>query len=66
MHFLLMTFILFGLVIRNLFQRSLFQFLQTDSQHPEVQSVDEMLEQAFKFYIYPAAITSFDEILYLC
>lgn len=50
--FLLMSFLLFCLVQRNVYQGSLYIFLQSDGRHKEVQSIDEMVENGFDFYMY--------------
>lgn len=56
--FLLMSFLLFCLVQRNVYQGSLYIFLRSDGRHKEVQSIPEMIEKDFQFYMYsaPAAI----------
>lgn len=48
------TFLLFTLIIRGLYQGALFQFIQTNRGHSEIHSIDEMMEQDFRFYMYPA------------
>lgn len=50
---LIATFILYCIVMRNLYQGSLFKFLQSDDRQRPVMTVDEMLEKKFTFYIYP-------------
>lgn len=50
--FLLMMFLLFCLVKRNVYQGALYIFLQSDGRHKEVQSIDEMIEQGFEFYMF--------------
>lgn len=49
---LLASFLLFCLVIRNLYQGLLFQFLQSDDRARPVMTVDEMIENDFYFYMY--------------
>ncbi|CAG9802689.1 unnamed protein product [Chironomus riparius] len=51
---LLMMFLLFCLVLRSLYQGSLFKFLQANDNQPEVASIDEMAENNFKFYMIPS------------
>ncbi|XP_070502396.1 uncharacterized protein [Chironomus tepperi] len=51
---LLMMFLLFCLVLRSLYQGSLFKFLQANDDQPEVASIDEMAEKDFKFYMIPS------------
>lgn len=43
--------VIFCLVLRSLYQGSLFTFLQTDVKEKEVQSIDEMFERKFNFYL---------------
>lgn len=50
--FLLMKFLILCLVLRSIYQGSLFQFLQSDKRHREIQSVDEMIKKDFTFYMY--------------
>ncbi|CAO1429976.1 unnamed protein product [Diamesa hyperborea] len=50
--FILMTFILFCLVGRTLYQGSLYNFIQTDKQSAEIATIDELVEQGFDFYMY--------------
>lgn len=50
--FILMMFLMFCLVQRNAYQGSLYIFLQTDGRHKEVQSIDEMVQKGFEFYMY--------------
>lgn len=50
--FLLMMFLIFCLVVRNIYQGALYQFLHSDGRHKEVQSVEEMIEKNFTFYAY--------------
>lgn len=52
--FLLMTFLLFCLVIRTLYQGALFQFLQADDREKEAQTIDELMDKGFDFYMYPS------------
>jgi Ligated ion channel L-glutamate- and glycine-binding site len=54
--FLLTIFLLFCLVMRTVYQGSLYRFLQMEMNHKEVQSIDEMIERDFKFYIVPSII----------
>lgn len=54
--FLLMIFLIFCLIMRSLYQGSLYRFLQTKIYHKEVQSIDEMIERDYKFYIVPSIL----------
>lgn len=53
--FLVMNFLLFTLVLRSIYQGSLYRFLQSDERHREVQSVEEMLEECFTFYAFESS-----------
>jgi ABC-type amino acid transport substrate-binding protein len=50
--FLLMKFLILCLVLRGIYQGSLFQFLQSDKRHKEVQTIEEMIKKDFTFYMY--------------
>lgn len=50
--FLLMTFLLFSLVMRTLYQGAFFKLMKSNEQTKEVQSVDEMMRKDFKIYVY--------------
>jgi Bacterial extracellular solute-binding proteins, family 3 len=49
--FLLMMFLMYSLVMRTLYQASFYQILKSNKQHEEVQSIDEIIEKDFKFFI---------------
>ena len=51
---LLMMFLLFSLVLRSLYQGALFQFLQASDNQPEMQSIEEMAANNYKFYMVPS------------
>lgn len=53
--FLLTTFVIFCFVIRTLYQGALFQFLQTADRAKEAQTIDELIERNFMFYMLPAS-----------
>lgn len=48
--YILMLFLIFCLIMRSLYQGSLFRFIQSKVTHKEVQSLDDMLEKDFKFF----------------
>lgn len=48
--FILMMFIILCLVLRSIYQGSLYEFLQSDQRHKEVESVEEMVKNDFTFY----------------
>jgi hypothetical protein len=49
--FLLMIFILFSLIIRTAYQGKMFEFLQKEMRKPEMQSIEEMIENNFTFHM---------------
>lgn len=49
--FLLMTFLLYSLVLRTLYQGSYYQFLQSNRQHKKVETIEEMVENDFSIYV---------------
>ncbi|KAL7029686.1 hypothetical protein ACKWTF_006320 [Chironomus riparius] len=53
---LLMIYLLFCLVKRSLYQGALFQFLQVDDRHNEIQSIDELVEKDFKVFMLPSSL----------
>lgn len=56
--FLVTIFVLYCIIIRTLYQAALFQFLQTEQKHGEIQTVDEILEKEFDIFMY----SSFQEL----
>lgn len=50
--FILMMFIILCLVMRSIYQGSLYKFLQSDGRHKEPQSIQEMNDKKFTFLIY--------------
>lgn len=49
--FLLMSFMLFCLVQRSLYQGSLYEILQSERRSNEPSSIDELIDKGFDFYI---------------
>lgn len=49
---LLNMFLFFCIIIRTLYQASLFIALQTDQRHPELQTFEEVLAKDFDVYMY--------------
>lgn len=47
-----MTFILFTLIMRTLYTASLFLLLQSDQNHSEMSTVDELIDNEFDVYMY--------------
>jgi ABC-type amino acid transport substrate-binding protein len=50
--FILMMFLLFCLVQRNVYQGLLYIFIKSDSRHKEVQSIKDMIDKKFEYYMY--------------
>jgi hypothetical protein len=48
--FLLALFMIYSLLIRTMYQGSVFKILQSNLKHKEVQSLAEMIEKGFNFY----------------
>lgn len=54
--FILMLFLIFCLIMRSLYQGSLFRFIQSKVNHKEAQSIDDMLEKNFNFFTVSAIV----------
>lgn len=50
--FLLMTFLMYSLVIRTLYQGAFYRLMQSNTRLKEVQTVDELIEKDFKLHMY--------------
>lgn len=50
--FLLMSFLLYSLVMRTVYQGSYYQLLRSHQHRAEPQTIDEMVERDFTFYIF--------------
>ncbi|XP_070494669.1 glutamate receptor-like [Chironomus tepperi] len=50
--FILLAFVFFSLIVRTLYQAGIFKFLQTDQRMPAMQTIDEVLDNGFKIYMY--------------
>ena len=48
--FLLMSFLLYSLVLRTLYQASYFKFFQTNRKHKHIQSIEEVIEKDWNIY----------------
>ncbi|CAH1718358.1 unnamed protein product [Chironomus riparius] len=59
--FILMMFLLFCLINRNAYQGALYIILRSDGTRKEVQSVSEMVEKDFKFYMFSSYVDVVDE-----
>lgn len=51
--FLFMSYILFCIVIRTAYQAKMFQFLQMEIVKPTFDTIDELIENKFTFYMRP-------------
>lgn len=60
-YFVMMMFLLFCLVDRNVFQGALYIFLQSDGLKKEIQTIEEMAARNFIFYVYDTYIDFVDE-----
>lgn len=49
--FLLMKFLLFSLVVRTAYQSALYQFMQSDKKHKGPQTINDILELEYNFYV---------------
>lgn len=49
---LLLMFVVFCIIIRTSYQAALFQFLQTNQRHTEIQTIDELIAQEYSIYMY--------------
>ncbi|KAG5681324.1 hypothetical protein PVAND_010771 [Polypedilum vanderplanki] len=54
--FILMMFLILCLVMRSVYQGSLYQFLQSDGRRKEVQSIQEMIDNDFTFYMFESSL----------
>jgi ABC-type amino acid transport substrate-binding protein len=50
--FLLMMFLIYSLVIRSIYQGSFYKLLNSNQHLKEVQTISEMIEKNFEFYVY--------------
>lgn len=58
--FILMKFLLFCLVMRNAYQGSLYNFLQSDKTDKELETINEMIEQDYELFTYPYQLALFE------
>lgn len=50
--YILMLFLLFCLIYRNIYQGALYIFLQSEARHGEIKTIEEMTANKFDFYFY--------------
>jgi hypothetical protein len=53
---LLMSFLLFSIVKRTLYQGALFQFIQRDDRNKEIQTIDELVTKDFKVFMMASSL----------
>lgn len=58
--YLLMMFLLFCLVQRSVYQGLLYIYMKSDGRHREVQSIDEMVDKGFKFYMFESYVDTIE------
>lgn len=51
--FILTMFAIYSLIIRTTWQGKMFEFLKKNVSKPEIQTIDEMIEKNFMFYLLP-------------
>lgn len=52
----LIMIVVFCLVVRSAYQGLMFKFLQSDGRLKKVQSIDEMIEKNYRFYMYESHV----------
>lgn len=51
--FLLMVFLLYSLVIRTVYQGAYYRILRSDRHHKEVETIEQMIREDYRFYAVP-------------
>lgn len=59
--FIVMLFILFCLILRTAWQGKMFEFIQKNVTKVEIQSIDEMIEKNFTFYMFGGFIEHYPD-----
>jgi hypothetical protein len=54
-----MNFLLYSMVIRTLYQGSIYNLLKSNKRHEPAQSVDEMIDRDYTFYVSEGSIDLF-------
>lgn len=57
----LATFLIFTLIMRTLYTAALFELITNDVKHQQIESIDEMIERKYNFYLYPAFLNFTNE-----
>lgn len=60
--FLLMNFILFCLIMRTAYQGKQFEFMQQDIRRPDVETIEEMIENNFTLFVPKEAMVSYKDM----
>lgn len=56
--FLLMTFLIYSLIIRTVYQASFFQVMRAIQLRPDPKTIQEMIDKGFRFFIYDYIVDS--------
>lgn len=59
--FLTVSFVLFCMVIRTAWQGKMYEFMQKDISKPEIQTVEEMIEKGYTFYMEKWFVSKYPE-----
>lgn len=59
---LLMTFLMYSMVMRTLYQGSYYEFMKESIRHKEIQSLDEIVQKNFKLYVMPGIGDMFNDL----
>lgn len=59
---LLMTFLMYSMVIRTLYQGSYYKLMKENIRHKEIQSLEEIVQKNYKLYVVPGVGDMFDDI----
>lgn len=59
---LLMTFMMYSIVMRTLYQGSYYKFMKESIRHKEIQSLDEIVQKNFKLYVMPGIGDMFNDL----
>lgn len=62
---ILCMFMIYCLVIRSSYQGALFNFIQSQDRHPPIDSIREMVQMNYNFYMIPSAVEQIQQLQYL-
>lgn len=61
--YILMMFLMYSLVIRNVYQGSMYQFMQSKGRHKEIQTITELFsKEDFQFFVLPLNMEMFQQL----